>query len=118
MKHELEPNLDLFNTLPEKQFRVCKVESATFCQFCRGAKLSDAELRLLNKLLDRVLKDKSAAIINSQRTQRASNLRIKLMPRALAVFPVVSKYIESTTSNELCRQLETQIDKAEPENLN
>ena len=29
---KLEPNLRLFNIMPEKQFRFCRVETATFCQ--------------------------------------------------------------------------------------
>ena len=118
LEPKLEPNLRLFNIMPEKQFRVCRVETATFCQWCRKANLSDVELRLFNKLLDRVLQDKSAAIISSQRTQRASNLGVKLMPRAIAVFPVVSKNIGNMNSTELCRQLENQIEKSELDDLN
>ena len=66
MEPELEPDIKLFNTMPENQFRVCKVETATFCQWCRRANLSDVELRLFNKLLDRVFQDKPAALISSQ----------------------------------------------------
>ena len=39
------------------------------------------------------------------------------MPRAIAVFPVVSKNIGNTTSIELCRQLEDQFKKDKPEKL-
>ena len=39
------------------------------------------------------------------------------MPRAIAVFPVVSKNIGNTTSIELCRQMEDQFKKNEPEKL-
>ena len=48
----LEPDLDFFQKLPAKQFKICKVETARFCQFCRQADLSEAEIRLLNQLLD------------------------------------------------------------------
>ena len=74
----LEPNLQLFEKIPEKQFRLCKVKTARFCQNCRQANLSKAELRLFNQLLDRTLKGKSVAIVNSQRTYRASNFGGKL----------------------------------------
>ena len=103
--------------MTEKQFKVCTVETALFCQFCRRENLNDSELRLFNQLIDRVLKDRSAAIINSQQTQRAANLGVNLMPRSIAVFPVLSKNIGKTTSTELCRQLENHIEKAEPEDL-
>ena len=86
VKHNLEPDLNLFNRMTEKQFRICKIETAKFCQFCRSAKLTNDELRLLNQLLDRSLKGKSVALIESQRTRRASNLGRKLMPRAIALY--------------------------------
>ena len=40
------------------------------------------------------------------------------MPRAIAVFPVVSKNIGNTTLTELCRKLENQIQMDESENQN
>ena len=91
VKHKLEPDLNLFNRMREKEFRICKIETAKFCQFCRQAKLSNDELRLLNQLLDRRLKGKSVALVVSQRTRRASNLGGKLMPRAIAVFLLFQK---------------------------
>ena len=109
----LEPNLQLFEKIPEKQFRLCKVETARFCQNCRQANLSKAELRLFNQLLDRTLKGKSVAIVNSQRTHRASNFEEKLMPRAIAVFPVVSENVIKLEplDNELCHQLSKEAEK-------
>ena len=113
VKHNLEPDLNLFNRMKENEFRICKIETAKFCQFCRQAKLSNDELRLLNQLLDRSLMGKSVALVDSQRTRRASNLGGKLMPRAIAVFPVVSKNIfrKNSAETELHNQLNLEIEK-------
>ena len=107
----LEPDLEFFQKLQAKQFKICKTETATFCQFCREADLSEAEIRLLNQLVDRTLKGKSVALFESQRTRRAINFGEKLTPRALAVFPVVSENVESTaiSNTELCSQLSIEI---------
>ena len=58
---KFEPDLKIFQKLPAKQFKICKIETARFCQFCRQADLSEAETRLLNQLVDRTLKGKSVA---------------------------------------------------------
>ena len=99
--------------MSEKQFRMCKVETARFCQFCREANLTIDEFRLLNHLLDTV------ALLKSQRTRRAGNLGAKLMPRAIAVFPVVSKNIspENLADVELSKQLNYEIEKARIDQL-
>ena len=71
-------------------------------------------MRLFNQLLDRTLKGKSVAIVNSQRTYNASNLGGEIMPRAIAVFPVVAKNITKPQplDDELCYQLASEAEKA------
>ena len=63
-------------------------QTGRFYQQCRNGKLEDCEIQLLNQLLDRQMQEKSVCLLPSQRTQRAENLKKKLMPRAVAVFPV------------------------------
>ena len=112
VRANLETDLLLFQTLPTKQFKTCKVETARFCQFCRKAPLNQAEVRLLNQLIDRRLGRKSVAIIESQRTKRAENLGAKLMPRALAIFSVISENVTNLikiSDTELCGQLNYEI---------
>ena len=72
------------------------------------------EFRLLNHLLDRGLEGRSVALLKSQRTRRAGKLGARLMPRAIAVFPVVSKNIfpENLADVELSKQLNYEIEKA------
>ena len=54
------------------------------------------------------------ALLKSQRTRRAGNLGAKLKPRAIAVFPSVSKNIspENLAHLELSKQLNYEIEKA------
>ena len=42
-----------------------------FRLFCRQADLNEEEIRLLNQLLDRTLKSKSVALIESQGTKKS-----------------------------------------------
>lgn len=108
----LHPDLELFNKIIAKQFKTCKVETA---RFCRQGALNEAELRLLNQLLDRKMRGKPVALIPSQRTKRARNLRVKLMPRAVASFPVVSEnVVRANLSNiELSNQFKEEMEKAD-----
>ena len=107
IKGILSTDLKLFNTLHSNQFKICHTQTSRFCQFCRNAELAESEMRILNQLLDRQLRGKSVGLIGSQRSQRATNLKNRLMPRALAVFPVVSKNIIelNQNKNQLCSQL-------------
>ena len=95
----LATDLTFFSNLKSNQFKIIQVPSARFCQFCRNVELSEAELRIFNQLLDRQLRGKSIGLVESQRSRRATNLKNSLMPRALAVFPVVSKNIGSDQNN-------------------
>ena len=95
----LATDLTLFSNLKSNQFKISQVQSSRFCQFCRNVGLSEAELRIFNQLLDRQLRGKSIALIESQRSRRATNLKNSLMPRALAVFPVISKNIGLDQNN-------------------
>ena len=112
---QLEPDLELFTKLGEKLFKSCKVETALFCQFCRQTSLSGAELRLLNQLLDRRMMGKSVALITSERSKRAKNLGKKLMPRAVAIFPVVFENVSKPNMSniELCNQHDDEVKKIE-----
>ena len=72
-------------------------------------------MRLFNQLLDRTLKGKSVAIVNSQRAY--NKLGGKIMPRAIAVFPVVSINVIKplqleSLDDELCYQLASKAEKA------
>ena len=58
-------------------------------------------MRILNQLIDRQLKGKYIGLIESQRSKRATNLKNSLMPRALAVFPVVAKNILDSPQEEI-----------------
>ena len=84
-----------FRIEPRKQFKTCKVEIARLCQYCCEATLKQSEIRLLSQLNDRRLDGKSVAMIEIQRTKRAENIGAKLMPRALAIFPVVSENVSN-----------------------
>ena len=46
------------------------------------------------------MQEKSVCLLPSQRTQRAENLKKKLMPRAVAVFPVVSENVTKFKAGE------------------
>ena len=54
-KTSMKPDLELYEKLAPKKFKLCKVPTAVFCQYCRNAKLNELEKRVLNLLLDRQL---------------------------------------------------------------
>ena len=98
---ELEPDLNLFTKLPNVK---CRVQTAVWCQQCRQDKPTTEEIRVFNKILDRMLKGNRVCLVPSSRTKRALNFKKHLAPRAVAVFPVVStskpKQILEQSSNE------------------
>ena len=102
----LATDLTFYSNLKSNQFKICQVPTSRFCQFFRNAELSESELRILNQLLDKQLRGKSIGFIGSQRSRSATNLKKSLMPRALAVFPVISKNIGTDqNNNHFCTQL-------------
>ena len=72
-----------------------------WCQQCRKAEPTTEEIRSFNKILDRLLNEKSVRVLQSSRTKRARNLQDYLAPRAIAVFPVVASNISKKQDFEL-----------------